>query len=273
MNVFFKCFQCNTETTKDDHLDIHSYSWNKEKEFFVIDKNKDKEKNKDKDKLFCQHFSNIKLKWKTRYGFFTLGWKIEIYDVSAKCRKCNKILCFQNQIFNSNNNWWEEVKDCCDNVIVYSVREGKPGCSDTGKELQEKINKLRKLLQNLEKKLQDLKEEREKLEKEEKERKQKEEEEMRQKEEEERKEKEEEERKEKNRRSQYDRENREMLEIMKQQEKEAKELNEQVNAGTSFIEEQMSQMNKEADIIYYKNITFDPQKEINATYKIQKKSS
>ena len=92
---------------------------------------------------------------------------------------------------------------------------------------------------------------------------------MRQKEEEEKKEKEEEERKEKNRRSQYDRENREMLEIIKQQEKEAKELNEQVNTGTSFIEEQMSQNNKEADIIYFKNITFDSQKEINATYKIQ----
>ena len=60
-----------------------------------------------------------------------------------------------------------------------------------------------------------------------------------------------------------------MLEIIKQQEKEEKELNQRVNTGTSWIEEQMSQMIKEADIAYSKNITFDAQKNINANYKYQ----
>ena len=60
-----------------------------------------------------------------------------------------------------------------------------------------------------------------------------------------------------------------MLEIIKQQEKEEKELNQRVNTGTSWIEEQMSQMIKEADIDYSKNITFDAQKNINANYKFQ----
>ena len=82
---------------------------------------------------------------------FAIGWKIEIYNVSIKCHKCKRRLYFQDQTFNSNNNSWEEVKDCCDNVIVYSVLEGEPGCSNAGKELQEKINKLRRAIQEMEK--------------------------------------------------------------------------------------------------------------------------
>ena len=265
MNVLFKCFQCikdeideNKEKEKEGFKKfvIHSYSRNKEKEPYEI-------------KEFCKHFSKIKLYYQTKYGFFTLGWKVYIYNISVKCNKCPKVLNFANITFNKEKKEYEEVRDCCDNVIVYSAHEGKYECSDEGKQLQKKINQQVKEIQAAEEKLQKLKEAAEKLEKEEKLMREKEERERKEKEEEERKEKEEEERKEKKRRSQYDKENKEMLEIIKQQEKEEKELNQRVNTGTSFIEEQMSQMIKEADVAFSKNITYDAQKDINTNYKYQ----
>ena len=265
MNVLFKCFQCikdeideNKENEKDGFkkLVIHSYPWNKVENPYIIER-------------LCQHFSEIKLNYERKYGFFTLGWKVKIYNVSIKSSHCDKSLDFADITFNKENNHYEEVRDCCDNVIVYSAHEGKYACSDEGRQLQKNINQQIKEIQAAEEKLQKLKEEKEKLEKEEKLMREKEERERKEKEEEERKEKEEEERKEKNRRRQYDKENKEMLEIIKQQEKEEKELNQRVNTGTSWIEEQMSQMIKEADIAYSKNITFDAQKNINANYKFQ----
>ena len=60
-----------------------------------------------------------------------------------------------------------------------------------------------------------------------------------------------------------------MLEIIKQQEKEEKELNKRVNIGASWIEEQMSQMISEANATYSKNISFNPQKTIKANYQFQ----
>ena len=74
MNILFKCFECGEEA----EIEIHSYSWNKEKKSFEI-------------KKLCQDFSNIELNWKTKYGFFTLGCSVNIYNVSLKCegKKCN----------------------------------------------------------------------------------------------------------------------------------------------------------------------------------------
>lgn len=63
MYVQFKCFKCESIQQKD----IHSYSSNQEKEPFKIEK-------------LCEHFSDIELKWTTKWGFFTLGWKVTIYD-------------------------------------------------------------------------------------------------------------------------------------------------------------------------------------------------
>ena len=57
-----------------------------------------------------------------------------------------------------------------------------------------------------------------------------------------------------------------MLEIIKQQEKEEKELNKRVNIGASWIEEQMSQMISEANTTYSKNINFNAQKMIKANF-------
>ena len=260
MYVQFKCFQCESiQRTK-----IHSYSWNQEKKPFKI-------------KELCEHFSDIELKWIAKWGFFTLGWKVTIYDVSVDCKKHNehneykRRIYFANETFqrgekfNKGVNQYEEIQECCNNIIVYSAYEGDFGCSDDGKIRQQKINNYIEEIKADEEKLKKLKEEEEKLEKEEKLRKQKEEEERREREEEEKKEKE----KEQRRRSQYEKENKEMLEIIKQQEKEEKELNKRVNIGASWIEEQMSQMISEANATYSKNISFNAQKTIKANFQCQ----
>ena len=151
MYVLFRCCKCELENKNEieKKLKIHSYSWNKEKEPYVIDK-------------LCDHFSQIELKWKTKYGFFTLGWQVRIYDVKVECVISHHKLCFQDQTFNCNNKSYEDVIDCCDNVIVYSAHEGKFDCSDDVKNLQRNINQIKEAKEKLKK----LKEEEQKLEKE-----------------------------------------------------------------------------------------------------------
>ena len=156
MNVLFRCCQCNSEKRKV----IDSYSRNKTYKF---------------EEDLCHHFYKIELSWKTKYGILTLGWKVQIYDVSVKCHKCERRLTFSNQTFNSKNPDYEEVRECCDNVIIYSAHEGKYYCSDAGLKLQKRINQQIKLLKCAEEKLQKLKEEAKRLEKEEKLRREKEE--------------------------------------------------------------------------------------------------
>ena len=123
MNVLFKCFKCGSEEKKA----IHSYSWNQEKEPYVISR-------------LCRHFSNIELKWSTKYGFFTLGWQVKIYHVAVQCTKCKRWIYFSPQTFSKSNNSYEEENDCCDNVIIYSAYEGYYSCGNAGKKLQENIN-------------------------------------------------------------------------------------------------------------------------------------
>ena len=94
---------------------------------------------------------------------------------------------FPNQTFKKGENSYEEIRDCCDNVIVYSANEGFFDCSDEGKKLQDNINKKIKEIIAAEEKHQKLKEEEEEFKKEEKLWKQKEEEERREREEEEKK--------------------------------------------------------------------------------------
>ena len=240
MYVQFKCFKCESI----QQTDIHSYSLNQEKPFKIEE--------------LCEHFSDIELKWTTKWGFFTLGWKVTIYDVSVNCKRrpeCGRRIYFANETFqrgekfNKGVNKYEEIQECCNNIIVYSAYEGDFGCSNDGKNLQQKINNY----------IQEIKADKEELQK------LKEEEERREREEEEKKEKE----KEKRRRSQYEKENKEMLEIIKQQEKEEKELNKRVNIGASWIEEQMSQMISEANTTYSKNINFNAQKMIKANFQFK----
>jgi len=244
MNILFKCFECEEEVRKV----IHSYSWNKKKEPFEI-------------KELCEHFSYIELNWETKYGFFTLGWSVKIYNVSLKCKcekceKCNKRITFDSKTFDKYNNYYEEIQEWCDKIIVYSAREGYFGCSDEGKRRQNKIKQFIEELKAAEEENKKLKEEQEQLEKEEKLWKQKEEE---------KKQKE----KEQRRRNQYEQENKEMLEIEKQQEKENKELNKKINIGASWIEEQMSQMISETNANISRNINYNARKTIKANTQFQ----
>ena len=240
MNVLFKCCheKCNKEKREIREI-IHSYSWNKSGEKYNL----------------CSHFPEIELSWKTKYGFFTLGWKVEIYNVSAKCGKCKRWLYFANQTFNSKNNEHEDDRECCDNVIIYSAYEGKFCCGGAGLKRQERINQQIKEIKAAEEKLKKLKEKAEKLEKEEKLRREKEEEAKKE--------------KEKKRRRKLERENKELCEIINQQEEEEKQLNRRINADTSWIEKQMSEMITEADVTYSKHNNFDAQKAINANIKCQ----
>ena len=132
MYVQFKCFQCESI----QRTEIHSYSRNQEKDPFKIEK-------------LCEHFSDIELKWTTKWGFFTLGWKVTIYDVSVNCKehpKYKRRIYFANEtfqrgeIFNKGVNQYEEIQECCNNIIVYSAYEGDFGCSKDGKNRQQKIN-------------------------------------------------------------------------------------------------------------------------------------
>ena len=162
---------------------------------------------------------------------------------------------FCDQTFNSKNNSWEEVRDCCDNVIIYSVHEGKFSCGDAGLELQKRIKQQIEEIKAAEEKLKELKEKAKKFQKEEKLRRQMKEEKKKE--------------KKKERRSKLEKENKEMYEIINHQEEEEKQLNRRINTDTSWIEEQMSQMITEAEVIYSNNNNFDAQKSINAKFKCQ----
>ena len=148
MNILFKCFECE----KEAKTVIHSYNWNKKKESFEI-------------KELCKHFSNIELNWETKYGFFTLGWSVKIYNVSLECKRenCNKRITFASQTFNKNNNYYEEIQECCDTIIVYSAREGYFDCSDEGRRRQKDIKFINEL-KAAEEENKKLKEEQEQLE-------------------------------------------------------------------------------------------------------------
>ena len=164
MYVQFKCFKCESIQQKD----IHSYSSNQEKPFKI-------------EKL-CEHFSDIELKWTAKWGFFTLGWKVTIYDVSVNCEehpKYKRRIYFANEtfqrgeIFNKGVNKYEEIQECCNNIIVYSAYEGDFGCSDDGKNRQQKINNYIEEIKADKEELQKLKEEEERREREEEEKKKK----------------------------------------------------------------------------------------------------
>ncbi len=251
MNVSFKCFSCGKKT---DDFKIHSYSWNKDS--YILYKN-NKNNSKEKVMELCKHFDEIKLSWEAKYGFFTLGWKVEIYNVSVKCKEKGHILHFQKQTYNKQNNRYEEVQDCCDHVIVYYADENKNGeCSDNGLNRQNNINKIMQEIKAAEEKLKKEKEETERLEKEEKMMREKEEREMKE--------------RENRRRNQLQIENRKMREIINQQEKENNELNKKINFDTSYIDDIMTQEITSADVTYSENICVNAQKEINAIYKVTK---
>ena len=162
---------------------------------------------------------------------------------------------FCDQTFNSKNNSWEEVRDCCDNVIIYSVHEGKFSCGDAGLELQKRIKQQIEEIKAAEEKLKELKEKAKKFQKEEKLRRQMKEEKKKE--------------KKKERRSKLEKENKEMYEIINHQEEEEKQLNRRINTDTSWIEEQMSQMISETNANISRNINYNATKTIKANTQFQ----
>ena len=93
MNILFKCFKCEKEKKKD----IHSYSWNKEKEPFQIQE-------------LCKHFSNIELNWITKYGIFTIGWQVKIYDIRKFSRPYRKSIIYLRYGRSTEaKTWWKGI--------------------------------------------------------------------------------------------------------------------------------------------------------------------
>ena len=188
MNLLFKCLKCEYDKIekekKGEKVDekkgeltkkVHSYSWNKEKTKFVFQVKKDK---KLKDANLCEHFSSIKFNFKTRYGFFTLGWKIEIMNVEVVCasEEPPKSIYFSDQTFSSSHHDYEEYKECCGNIIIYSAHEDGPHCDkEEALKIQERIAEQKKLMKELTEQHRKNQEETEEKEKEERKRKEREE--------------------------------------------------------------------------------------------------
>ena len=241
MNVLFKCFKCERDKKEKGEIEkvIHSYSRNKNNSY-------DPYKNK-----LCKHFFAVKFNWKTRYGFFTLGWKVEIFNVRVVCSKCKRTIDFADQTFSSSHHDYEEYKECCDNIVIYSAHEGKTFYSNEGLRLQQRIEEQIKLMKEEEEKLKKMEEETKRMEKEERQR----------------QEREEKKRKEieKKLRKQNERESKELNEIRNLQEKENEKLNNQIDIDISYIEVHLNQKIVESDNVFTGITNFNAQKEINKT--------
>jgi len=207
-------------------------------------------RNKTFEGELCDHFPLVKFSWKTRYAFFTLGWKIEIFNVIVKC-KCEELIYFNDQTFSSNNRSYKLEKECCNNYVFYSAKEGEYDYVNDGLVKQKKIEEQIKEMKNLEEKLKKTKEETERMEKEEKNRRKMEE------------------KKKKEREKKRESENKELNKIIEQQEKENEELNQIINTDISWIDTQMNQMTESLDINYSESINFDVKKEINKNLNFQ----
>ena len=231
MNVLFKCCKCNSKEA-EIRKDVHSYSWNNS----LI-----------KEPL-CEHFPEVSFSWKTKYGFFTLGWKVEIYDVEVRCQ-CKRSLEFQNQTFQADHPNYEDYHECCDHVVLYSAHEGKYSYGNEAFELQNRINEERKEIKELEEKIKKEREKANKLEQEEKLK--KENEEKRKKE------------RENMRRMLSQRENRELNKLIKRQIKENEEINSKVDTDIDWISNDMNRLNETSDVTRAIEETFNAKQVIN----------
>ena len=216
MNVLFKCCQCLNELKKE----VHSY--NKNASF--------------KGKL-CEHFSEVYFRWNTSFGFFTLGWKVEIKDVFVRCNLCQNWLHFNDATFNSKHNIHKEFLECHNNVVIYNANEGYYEQTNNGYELQNRINRKREEMARFEREQKINREKEEKL------------------------------RKEKIINQQI--EKKQMNEIIKQQEKESNELEIYFNTDISWIDIQMNEKNEKSDKIFTEIMNFDAKKMIEQNFNFQ----
>ena len=218
MNIQFQCCQCGSRIRPDG---IHSYSWNSSKEFYL-----------------CKHFPKVEFSYETKWGFFTLGWRITIYNIYAKCGKCNKWLHFDSKTFKKGTTHYNDYMECCDNVITLGAHEDGYYYSGSGFEVQNRINeKKKKLLEEIKKLLEEIlrKEREEKLRKEREERKRKE-------------------REKKNR-------------IRREQEEESEELDKVITFDTSRIQNDTKELINKAEINFTDNINYDVNEDIEKNFK------
>ena len=225
MYIQFQCCQCGSRIRPDG---IHSYTWNSSEKFYL-----------------CKHFPNVEFSYETKWGFFTLGWRITIYNIYAKCGNCNKWLHFDSKTFKKGTTHYNDYMECCDNVITLGAHEDDYYYSGSGFEVQNRINeKKKKLLEEIKKKLEEIqrKEREEKLRKEREERKRKE-------------------REKKNR-------------IRREQEEESEELDKVITFDTSRIQNDTKELINKAEIIFTDNINYDVNEDIekNFKYKVTKTS-
>ena len=225
MYIQFQCCQCGSRIRPDG---IHSYSWNSSKEFYL-----------------CKHFPNVEFSYETKWGFFTLGWRITIYNIYAKCGNCKKWLHFDSKTFKKGTTHYNDYMECCDNVITLGAHEDDYYYSGSGFEVQNRINeKKKKILEEIKKLLEEIlrKEREEKLRKEREERKRKE-------------------REKKNR-------------IRREQEEESEELDKVITFDTSRIQNDTKELINKAEINFTDNINYDVNEDIekNFKYKVTKTS-
>ena len=225
MYIQFQCCQCGSRIRPDG---IHSYTWNSSKEFYL-----------------CKHFPNVEFSYETKWGFFTLGWRITIYNIYAKCGKCNNWLHFDSKTFKKGTTHYNDYMECCDNVITLGAHEDGYYYSGSGFDVQNRINeKKKKLLEEIKKLLEEI----ERLEREEKLRKEREE----------------------RKRKEREKKNR----IRREQEEESEELDKVITFDTSRIQNDTKELINKAEIIFTDNINYDVNEDIekNFKYKVTKTS-
>ena len=239
MYIQFQCCQCG-RCVKPDR--IRSFSWNASKEFYL-----------------CEHFPKVEFRYETKYGFFTLGWRITVSNIYAKCGKCNNWLHFDSKTFKKGTTHYNDYMECCDNVVTFGAHEDGYYYNGSGFQVQNRINeKKKKLLEMIKKLLEEI----ERLEREEKLRKEREEKLRKEREEKLRKEREEKLRKEREK----------MNRIMREQDEESEELDKVITFDTSRIQNDTMELTNKAEIIFSDNINFNVNEEIekNFKYKVSK---
>ena len=218
MYIQFQCCQCGSRIRPDG---IHSYTWNSNKEFYL-----------------CKHFPNVEFSYETKWGFFTLGWRITINNIYAKCGNCNKWLHFDSKTFKKGTTHYNDYMECCDNVITLGAHEDGYYYSGSGFDVQNRINeKKKKLLEEIKKLLEEI----ERLEREEKLRKEREE----------------------RKRKEREKKNR----IRREQEEESEELDKVITFDTSRIQNDTKELINKAEIIFTDNINYDVNEDIEKNFK------
>ena len=218
MYIQFQCCQCGSRIRPDG---IHSYTWNSSKEFYL-----------------CKHFPKVEFSYETKWGFFTLGWRITINNIYAKCGNCNKWLHFDSKTFKKGTTHYNDYMECCDNVITLGAHEDGYYYSGSGFDVQNRINeKKKKLLEEIKKLLEEI----ERLEREEKLRKEREE----------------------RKRKEREKKNR----IRREQEEESEELDKVITFDTSRIQNDTKELINKAEIIFTDNINYDVNEDIEKNFK------